>query len=88
MNYLKNKEIAYSELDGEICIFHPETGEYYNLNKTGTFIWNLIEERKTESELISKAEEIFDDKSQNLRDDILGFLKEGINLGIISAFDV
>ena len=34
----KSKNIADSELDGEICIFDSHSGEYYNLNSTASFV--------------------------------------------------
>jgi hypothetical protein len=39
----RNPIVCAAELDGEVCLYHPENAQYFNLNATGSAIWNLLE---------------------------------------------
>ena len=83
MNYSRNNDIADSELDGEICIFDPNNGEYFNLNNTATFIWKLIDKNTPEDYIVSKTINEFLGKELSIKEEILGFLKDAVNKGIL-----
>lgn len=40
----RNNEVLTSDLDGEKVMMSIKRGEYYGLGKTGTFIWDHIED--------------------------------------------
>ena len=42
MKYIVNNEFYNALLDEEICLFDPKKGEYHNLNKVGTYIWQNL----------------------------------------------
>ena len=44
MLIVRNPQVCAAELDGEICLFEPVQAEYFNLNSTGSAIWNLLEQ--------------------------------------------
>ena len=50
----RNPVICAAELDGEVCLFHPERAEYLNLNGSGSAIWNLLETPLKREELIAR----------------------------------
>ncbi|HZO75489.1 MAG TPA: PqqD family protein [Ktedonobacteraceae bacterium] len=39
----RNKSVLWRELAGEAVLLDPEAGCSYNLNKTGTLIWKLLD---------------------------------------------
>ena len=88
MFYSKSEEIAYSRLDGEICIFHPELGEYLNLNSTGSFIWELIDKGQDESYLIEMAYKSFKGDKDSIKKDVIEFLNKGCELKILNTSNV
>jgi len=57
MKYLVNKNNAtWRILDEEAVIINNETSFYYSLNKTGTYIWNLLVEKElTLDEIVDKV---------------------------------
>ena len=56
MRYAINeKEVASRVLDDGAVIVHYESGYYYTLNATGTFLWELLSEReRTQEELVAE----------------------------------
>ena len=40
----KNPEVCSALLDKDWCLFIPSTASYINLNSTGSFLWELLEE--------------------------------------------
>ena len=83
MNYSRNNDIADSELDGEICIFDPNNGEYFNLNNTASFIWKLIDKNTSEDYIISKTINEFFGKKLSIEEEVIDFLKDAVNKGIL-----
>lgn len=52
MSYFVNIEkVVWRTIDGEAIILHLDSGHYYSLNKTGSLIWDLILQEKTEEEI-------------------------------------
>ena len=46
MKYSRNESLYHAVLDEEICLFDPESGQYHNLNKVGTLIWEFLDNPK------------------------------------------
>ena len=84
MTITKNKNIADSELDGEICIFDPHSGEYYNLNRTASYVWKLIDKYNSKDQLIEKVIDSFDSNSADIRKEVEEFLTASKKLGLIN----
>ena len=81
MKYKLSKETAYSELDGEICLFNASSSEYLSINKVGTYIWNLLKEEISKDEIIDKLLIKFDVTEEVCKKEADQFLKEGKRLG-------
>ena len=74
MDFIQNKNIVFSKLDGEACIFHPDNGEYLTLNETGTFIWELLDDRKSEESILSSVLNTFDGQKDAIKVEINEFI--------------
>lgn len=72
----RNKEILASDLDGEKVMMSIEKGEYYGLGKTGTFIWDNIEESIKIADLIKLIIEKYNVDKNQCFEDIAPFLKD------------
>lgn len=81
----RNKEILASDLDGEKVMMSIEKGEYYGLGKTGTFIWNNIEESIKIAELIKLIIENYNVDKKQCFEDIAPFIKDLIEKELIIA---
>lgn len=47
-------DITYRRVGNETILFNPNTGSYYSLNETGTFIWQLLRKGMSIEKLIDK----------------------------------
>ena len=45
MLFQQNKKVYCSQIDSEICLFHPDSAEYLALNYTASFLWVLLEKK-------------------------------------------
>ena len=81
----RNNEILTSDLDGEKVMMSIKRGEYYGLGKTGTFIWDNIDEPVKISDLVAMITEKYNvDKNQCFKD-ILPFITDLIEKELIIA---
>ena len=53
MKYIRNAKFYHANLDNEICLFDPENGNYHNLNKVGSTIWEILKKTSEIEEIIS-----------------------------------
>jgi PqqD family protein of HPr-rel-A system len=62
MRYAINeKEVAFRVLDDGAVIVHYESGYYYTLNATGTYLWELLSEgERSQEELVAELARAFD----------------------------
>ncbi len=80
---LRNPEICAAELDGEICLFHPESAQYLNLNATGSAIWTLLEHPTDREDLIAQLLARFEVDETLCRGETEAFLAEALALGML-----
>lgn len=76
----KTTDIAYRIIDGEAVIISLQqlgTGEIIKvLNVTGTKIWELIDGKKSVSDIVKRLTRAYDGLSKTLEADIIAFLNE------------
>ena len=82
MKYKISKDIAFSELEGEICLFHPTSSEYLSLNQVGSYIWSLLQDGISKDEIIHNLLNKFDVSEEVCKMHTDQFLNEGKRLGI------
>ena len=83
MLILRNPEICAAELDGEICLFHPENAQYLNLNSTGSAIWTLLEDSTDREGLVAQLLARFEVDEAICRRETEAFLAEALALGML-----
>jgi hypothetical protein len=79
----RNPAICAAELDGEVCLFHPDNAEYLNLNATGSAIWTLLETPLTADDLIERLLERYAVDEQTCRQDTDQFLSQALERGML-----
>ena len=83
MLILRNPEICAAELDGEICLFHPENAQYLNLNATGSAIWTVLEAPTDREGLVAQLLARFEVEEATCRKETEAFLSEAFALGML-----
>lgn len=79
----RNPNVCAAELDGEVCLFNPESAEYLNLNATSSFIWNLLESPVVLQELIGKLQERYEVDEATCRSETELFIDQALQKGIL-----
>ena len=76
MKYSVNSDIAtWRILDGEAVIINNQTSYYYSLNKTGTFVWNLlVDNEMTLDEIVDNVSSSYELGGDEIRGDITAIL--------------
>lgn len=79
----RNPDVCAAELDGEVCLFHPVTAQYLNLNATGSAIWHLLENPTDQESLIALLLAQYDVEEACCRNDTEVFLEQAIASGML-----
>jgi hypothetical protein len=74
--------ILHSTIDDEIVLFSGDTNSYFNLNRTGSIIWELIENPISVQELINQLATRFQIAPSEITNDVMEYIipleKKGI----------
>ena len=74
---INDKEVASRVLDDGAVIVNYESGYYYTLNATGTFLWELLSEREqTQEELVAELARVFEQDEAAVAADVQQHLDE------------
>jgi len=73
---IQNKNLDSTDLDGEKVMMNIDRGKYYGLNEVGSRIWELLEEPKQVSGLISTLLEEYDVDRSTCESSVLAFLSK------------
>lgn len=72
----RNKDIISSEIDGETVMMDSSFNNYFGLKEVGTFIWQLLEEKRSVREICETLIDKYDVSHGQCLEDILPFLEE------------
>lgn len=79
----RHPAICAAELDGEICLFHPETAEYLNLNATASCLWTLLEAPADLETLLQQLQERYAVEADTCRRETEAFVAEALQRGML-----
>lgn len=79
----RNPDVCAAELDGEVCLFHPDNAQYLNLNATGSAIWNLLDTPTDRDSLVAQLLQIYDVEEAVCRSETEAFLAESLALRML-----
>ena len=71
------------EIDGELMALDSQRGEILGLDPVGTAIWSLLAQPMTVAELLDRLVERFDVDLDTARRDVLPFLADLVEAGLI-----
>lgn len=72
-----------SKIDDEIVMMSIEKGEYYGLDETGTYIWEMIENPVTVENLVQHLMKEFEVETEQCQNDTLDFLNDLHEKGLL-----
>ena len=77
MRIIRNPSFVSEILDGEVCVFDPLNAFYFNLNSSGSFIWNFLKTSKSIDEIYEVLLEEYNLKLEDKKE-VLCFIDECI----------
>ena len=79
----RNPDVCAADLDGEVCLFHPDNAEYLNLNATGSSIWKLLETPTEREALLNQLLALYAVEESTCRSETEAFLAEALKRGML-----
>jgi hypothetical protein len=81
----RNEKIMVADMDDEIVTMNIETGNYYNLGKTGSVIWNMLERPISVEALIEELKKKYNVSEEQCKEETLAFLNQLNKEGLITV---
>ncbi|MBI9055316.1 MAG: lasso peptide biosynthesis PqqD family chaperone [Bacteroidales bacterium] len=81
----RNNDTLTSDIDGEKVMMSVKHGEYYGLGQTGSFIWDNISDPINIGYLVELILEKFKVEKEQCLKDILPFLNDLVEKGLVIA---
>jgi shikimate kinase len=81
---IRNPEIVSADMDGETVMMSIEKGEYIGLSGTGPFIWELMKQPISITQIIDAVHHEYEVNNENCKLDVTHFLQEFLEHGLIS----
>lgn len=78
-------DVLVQKLQGESVLLNLKTGVYFGLDKTGTRIWNLLQERTTLQEVLTTMLEDYDVAEERCRMDLLELVGKMEEQGLVTV---
>lgn len=67
---MRNPQLAWREIDGEIVIISPEDSQVHELNETAALVWKLADGAQTVEEIAAEIAAEFDVSSESAQRDV------------------
>ena len=83
----KGKEVVHKEIESKSVLLNLENGSYYTLNKTGTFIWSLLDGKTAVKQLIEPLTQNFDVAKDEASKDVFALIANLKKEGLIELHD-
>lgn len=81
----KNKKVPWRIVEGEALLVDVDKGEVIHLNPVGAEIWNLIEGKKSVSDIVVHIYNTFEVDKETAKKDTLEFLERLIEKSLIEC---
>ncbi len=72
----RRNNLLFNEIDGEVVMLSIENGEYYGMDKVGSYIWKLIEDPCSFTDLLDRITQEFDVDTEQAETDSIRFLEK------------
>lgn len=79
----RSGDILTSDINGEMVLLNPETGDCYSLTGVGATLWQLVADPSTIDQLVDGVCAYFDVEPDVARADTERFLEELIDEGLV-----
>jgi hypothetical protein len=85
--YTRTADVIEADVGGEIVLLHTQNWQYFEFDKVGAAIWNLLESPASLDSLVGSLTEKFEVSSEQCREETKAFLDELVAQGLVAAGD-
>ena len=80
----KNVErFTEAAIDDEIVLMRIDTGEFYSLTGTGAEVWRLIDDQRSEADIVKMLESSFSTPAAVIANDVTDLIRELAGMGLV-----
>lgn len=83
-NIIISQDILTQYIADETVLLDLKTEKYFSLDEVGTHIWQLLQEQKKLQKILSNMLKEYDVEEKQLQDDLLAFLEQLLEAGLIT----
>ena len=83
--YKQNPSVVFTELDGDVALFHSDTCDYLVLNETGSSIWAALASQPTLPELCDIMQRDYSVSREDCIADLDAWLKAALEKNVVMA---
>lgn len=84
---VRGKDVVHKEIESESVLLNLDSGNYYTLNKTGSFVWSLVDGKKNITDIVGQIVDRFDVDREEAGRDAETLIKDLIAEGLIQLSD-
>lgn len=84
---INDQKVVSETVSGETIVINLETGTYYSLNETASFLWDNIMRKIRIDDLINLCERAYKDDSESVANSVRAFVEEMISEQLVSESD-
>jgi hypothetical protein len=82
--YLVNRDrVAWRVVDDEAVIIHSETSDYFSLNRSGTWLWNLMDLPRSRNDLAAALSARYGRPAGEASADVDAYLEHLVTAGLL-----
>jgi len=82
--YVVNRDlVAWRVVDDEAVVIHSETSDYFSLNQSATWLWNLMDLPRTGEDLSAALSARYARPSTETRSDVASYLEHLTKAGLV-----
>jgi hypothetical protein len=71
------EDVVSADLDGEIVLYNPESGEYEQLNDVGAALWHLLEQdAMLVGDMCTRMQEEYEVSPEQCQQDVVAFFND------------
>ena len=70
-------------IDDEIVLMRMDTGEFFSLTGTAVEVWHLIDNERSQSDIVELLQRVFDAPTEVIAQDVSELLSELSGIGLV-----
>jgi hypothetical protein len=83
--YMRTPDIIEAEVGGEIVVLHTQNWQYFEFDRTGATIWNLLREPRNLGSLVDDLVAQFEVDRSRCTEETRAFLDDMVEQGLVVA---